>query len=604
MLDPRSSDGWAACPFLGRMSISTRLVWLTINGHRLLLTTLDCSHKDYKTVLQSCSVLMEEHTELHFNKLIRWDIDALSTDFAIWLAADNVHPAAISRVGILSSIECQRLLHHYLDEDLCTNLRLLVKTSSLLYNRRDSPHPYYGREQLNLIRSSVGAKMLKSLEAALKSTTLAEASKEKLKGVFLVLLGVIIAITYTITTDSEEARYELLRILAHHMIFVGERIGLLDCDLTKQRLTESCHKIWNKTGNFEWNYEISSAVEGMDMGASLEQGQNCLGLSPAASVSIESPRAFVPEENYHQPGNIPNIASASDALHQVDPIHSARPQSAAGLWPNYGWLGSFGTEHSSSPIAMGMTICFLCNGSFPSDEMCPACFGPLPVTAGYSDVALQGKFGLTSPVPDSRAFGSMTMNTEAIPIYRGTELWQSDTLASSSLRRPESSSGSPQISRYSFRSRTPTEKDVPPDVEDKSGRSNARSGGTKRKLPDQSKKTRVIVQEPPKHTEKTPRQSRREPPLVRESSYCGLCGMIMDVSAADFGSTKKCHHLQCSQCEISYTEPGFWGRGSWTCCCCGDGPKPTPPLSRSCENIHYPYSSLPLCRMCSRTALV
>ncbi len=100
----------------------------------------------------------------------------------------------------------------------------------------------------------------------------------------------------------------------------------------------------------------------MDMSASPEQDQNCLGLSPAASMSIDSPRAFVPQENDHRPGNISNIASASDVLHQVDPIHNAGPQSAAGLWPAYGWLGNFGTEHSSSPIAMGMTKRFLCNG--------------------------------------------------------------------------------------------------------------------------------------------------------------------------------------------------------------------------------------------------
>jgi len=79
-------------------------------------------------------------------------------------------------------------------------------------------------------------------------------------------------------------------------------------------------------------------------------------------MSIDSLRAFVPQENDHRPGNISNIASASDVLHQVDPIHNAGPQSAAGLWPAYGWLGNFGTEHSSSPIAMGMTKRFLCNG--------------------------------------------------------------------------------------------------------------------------------------------------------------------------------------------------------------------------------------------------
>ena len=550
---------------------------------------------------------MEERTELLFDNLIQWDIDALSTDFAIWLAADNVYPAATSRVGILSSIECQRLLHYYLDDDLCTNLRLLVKTSSLLYNREDSPHPYYGREQLILIRTSVGVKILKSLEAALKGTALAEASKEKLKGLFLVLLGVIIAITYTVTTDSEEARNELLRILVHHMIFVGERIGLLDCDLTKLRLTERCHNIWNKTGNFEWNYETSSAVERMDMGAFIEQGQNFLGFSPAASVSIASPRAFVLEKNDHQLGNISDIASTSDDLHQVDPIHDTEPQSTADLWPAYGSLGNVGSEYISSPIAMEMIKCFLCNTVFRSDEVCPACFGPLPVTAGYSDIAMQGNFGVMSPIPDSQAFDSVTTYTEAIPMYRGKELRQSDTLASSNVRRPESSTGSPQSSRFSFRSRTPTKQDYSPSVEDKSDRSNARSGGTKRKLPDQSKKTtkktRFTVPKPPKNTNKTPRQSRKESPLVYKDIFA-LYDMTSQCIARDVGPTKKYHHLQCSNATTSYTEPGPWGQGFWPACHCQGGPKPAPALPQKCDDSYNPPIFRPLCGLCSGRALV
>lgn len=241
-LDARSSKlQWMGCvPFS----------WKTVN-----IYALDRSDQDYKTNLQSWSMLLEEQTELHFDELIQWDIDALSIDFARWMAADDEDPAATSRVGILSSMECQKLLHHYLDEDLCRNLRLLVKTSSLLYSREDSPHPYCGSRQLSIIRSSVGAKILKSLESALKSTALADASQKKLKGLFLVLLGMIIAITYTNTTDDGEARHELLRILAHHMIFIGERIGLLECDSMKQRLTENCYNMWNKVGNFEWIYE-------------------------------------------------------------------------------------------------------------------------------------------------------------------------------------------------------------------------------------------------------------------------------------------------------------------------------------------------------------
>lgn len=130
-------------------------------------------------------------------------------------------------------MECRALLNDYLDENLCVNFGLLVKTASLLHNHKDSRHPRYDYEQVHSIRSSFSAKLLKNLEAALKCTALAEALKEKLMGLFLVLLSAFIAITYTLTSNLEETRHELVRIIVYHMVFVGERIGLLDCDSTK-----------------------------------------------------------------------------------------------------------------------------------------------------------------------------------------------------------------------------------------------------------------------------------------------------------------------------------------------------------------------------------
>ena len=549
---------------------------------------------------------MEEQTELHFDKSIHWDIDALSIDFATWMAADDRNPAATSRVGILSSVECQRILHHHLDEDICTNLRLLVKTSSLLFSREDSPHPYYDSGQLNIIRSLVGAKSLKSLEPALKSTALANASQDKLKGLFLVLFGMIIAVTYTNKTVYEEARHELLRILIHHMILVGERIGLLDCDSTKYRLVENCHNLWNKVGNFQWNYENASRTDGANTDPFPQQEQSPLEVSPAASVSLNSARKSVNDESDPQRGDVSNTALADCDLHQLDPVHSAGSDAAVGPLPSYDLLHVSGFEFSSTPLDMSMTTCFLCSGIFPSDEMCPTCFGPFPVPASQYDVTLLDSFSLPSPVP---AFDTMTANAEAFPILSGTDLWHSDTVVGSNERISEFSSGSPQMSRYHFRTRTPTE-DVRPDVEDKSDRTKVRTGGTKRKRLDQIKKTAkrvTVVQKPTKHA-KPPSQDSRKEPLSVINTCIRCCTMVgVNLTSTDFRPTKKCHHLQCSRCRISYTEPGFWGRGSWTCCRCQDGPKPTPPLPQKCENIYHPPISwplLPLSSCCSGTALV
>ena len=279
MLDPRSFNGWTAYLFLGKMLISTRLVLMSMDWHWLQLTIVDNSYNDYQAGLPSCSILVDEPTELCFKNLVHWDIDALSTDFATWMAADNTQPAATSRVGILSSIEFQSLLYCYLDEDLCINLRLLVKTSSLLYSREGSPHHAYDHEQLHLIRSSVGAKVLKNLEVALRNTVLAKVSKDKLKGLFLAIFGVIVATAYTTTASFEEARFELLRIPVHHMIVVGERIGLLHCNVTKQRLAENCQNMWNKTGTFEWNFGAFSELKATDKGMFIGQNHRHVGLS-------------------------------------------------------------------------------------------------------------------------------------------------------------------------------------------------------------------------------------------------------------------------------------------------------------------------------------
>lgn len=242
--------------------------------------------------------------------------------------------------------------------------------------------------------------------------------------------------------------------------------------------------------------------------------------------------------------------------------------------------------------------------TFPSDEMCPACFAPLPGRAGYNNAALEGSFHMASLPQESQSFDPVNTDTPAIPISGATEPWQSDRLVSSNLRSPESSRGNSQISRNSLRSRTPTQDNSPPDLEDKSIQSNARVCGKKRKLPDQRKKTtkkrKTMIQKPSEHIKVNPQQSKRQSSW---ESVCWRCQRpVSNYPPPNLGSGKKCRHRQCSGCRISYPEPGFWGRGAWTCCRCNDGPKPTPPLPQICGSEHIwhpdPEPLLPLCHCC------
>ena len=283
-------------------------------------------------------------------------------------------------------MECQEILQGHLDGSLCTDFRLLVKASSLLYSREDFPHPYYDSEHLNLIRSSVGSAILDSLEAALKRTALAKASKAQLEGLFITILGVIIAVAYTVMTDLQASRDQLLRILGCHMVLIGERIGLLGCDVTKRRLTEGCHSLWDKTGNFKWEYTKSSSSKDSESIPALEESECYLGLSPDTSSSIAEPQAYVLENNHHQFDDFASTLG-SELRDQSKSSFSTGSELVTLAWPTDAWVESLDP-------ALNMTICFVCSTRFPSDEICPACFGPLSCIGVSHDTTPEGGFNL------------------------------------------------------------------------------------------------------------------------------------------------------------------------------------------------------------------
>jgi hypothetical protein len=158
-----------------------------------------CSEETFNGLMERSSHhLVANDVQLDGGSDVSWDINAISLDFARWMSAQHMILASTSRVGILSSFTLTRLLSALIPGDLGPNIRLFIETSSALYNQGLQTH-YAGVDATDLcqVRSFTGNKVLEDLEKALNNTALAKASLTKLKALFIILFGTIIAVGYS-----------------------------------------------------------------------------------------------------------------------------------------------------------------------------------------------------------------------------------------------------------------------------------------------------------------------------------------------------------------------------------------------------------------------
>ena len=138
--------------------------------------------------------------QLAFESEVLWDLEVLVSEFAGWMSQKHALPASTSRVGILSSAKLTQLIRPIADEDLTRTFRLLVESSSVLYNYDGQPDiswkDYY-QDDLENIRSYAGTSVLRHLERILSNIALAETSLKEMKALFLIVFGKIIAVGYS-----------------------------------------------------------------------------------------------------------------------------------------------------------------------------------------------------------------------------------------------------------------------------------------------------------------------------------------------------------------------------------------------------------------------
>ena len=512
-------------------------------------------------------MLAQERTELHFKEVVHWDVSALCTDFATWMTADNAQPAATSRVGVLSSMQCQRLLCRYLDDDLCIHLPLLVRTSSLLYNRQDSPHPCYTNEHLSSARSLLGNELLKNLETALKPTSLSKNSKQQLEVLFMVVFGTIIAVVYTCNTDSEGARDELIQILTHYLVLIGERVGLLQCDMKKLQLIQDCHNLWNKTGGFGWDYNTQSAPNDMAFSALDETSPPFMENHSNPGSSTGAYNSTLPHDHHYVSDPFLSLSTTDDLLPQTGSNYDAAAPSRGDLLPAYNWPGDIKADQSSSSKAIEMTTCRVCKQYHPTSDLCPYCFGQPPSVAASSAVISQNSLDPAQQMLPSQKPCLDITKTKTFPTY-GTKAWSSDGLGSSDLPISGSDLPTSQTSRYSFRARTSTASDDLSNIEDISTLSTPVKG-TKPKLTTKGKRVAEKIR---RKTQDTAKGHKTKPSRPTTENHKRTSERPpVDTSKQNFLPSDdrcSCGHSRCDRCVISLSGQGFRERCLLVCCGC------------------------------------
>ncbi|KIV98565.1 hypothetical protein, variant [Verruconis gallopava] len=210
--------------------------------------------------------------DLKFDIPFQWNIDELSTFVAGWLVRDHDASRA-SMAGLLSSASLLSIISDLIGSEIAQVFKWLVSTSSMIFNTC-SGNVVYSQNSTDIrILRHCGYRLLLHLESHIKPMTLARLRKHELYAMFLLLLGCIISSKYvaeslgdlsrlplavdqstavqhaqpsSITHSDEERGTELIRLLAHHMVYLGQSTGLLQDRVSKTLIAYLTSTPWQK----------------------------------------------------------------------------------------------------------------------------------------------------------------------------------------------------------------------------------------------------------------------------------------------------------------------------------------------------------------------
>ena len=341
--------------------------------------------------------------------------------------------------------------------------------------------------------------------------------------------------------------------------------------MKKLQLLQDCHKLWNKTGGFGWDYNIQSAPADVAFTA---LGGNYLAFmenysNPGSSTGAHN--STLPCYHHHESDPFLSLSTIDNVLPQTGLGYDAAAPSNGDILPAYR-PGDIEADQSSSLKAIDMTTCTVCNQYHLTSDMCPYCFGQPPGVVASGEVISQNNLGPALQMSQSQISYSDFTKTESSLIY-GTKAWSSDGLGSRGLPMPQSDPPNSQTLSYSLRARTSTASDDLSTIEDNLGlsapaKATKRKRTTKdtmvpehggRKIQDRAKKQKKT---PLRHTTESQKGTSRRPPV--DTSKLKLTSnderLLLPFRCVN------CHHERCSYCP---TERTASGDSIWFCHECG-----------------------------------
>lgn len=212
-------------------------------------------------ILTKSEQLSTTTISLDFSSLITWDLEFLVDDVVGWLNKSTI--SETSKVGILSSPRLLGLIQPFIEDDIMEQFHRMIYAISLAYTQPHTPNRHHlTTPELLQIGSFAGHKFLRNLDKLLKPQRLRDCSLGRLRALFLLIFGAILAAGYTSpqpsgNTQQELAQFKdtqdfLCQILAHYLLYLGSQMKLPITSETQQFIPQAAPARRHRQGLFQW----------------------------------------------------------------------------------------------------------------------------------------------------------------------------------------------------------------------------------------------------------------------------------------------------------------------------------------------------------------
>ncbi|OCL06595.1 hypothetical protein AOQ84DRAFT_74097 [Glonium stellatum] len=219
----------------------------------------DFSVRRLDWALNAITKLMDSDVYAYLNRPFELNIDATLAILASRLT-DGSDSSAFGIPRPLYSVRFYETLSSAVGSRLSEHLKVLIYLSSFRFTSGPAvKYRVYSADEIRFMRNYAGTQVLIALDSLLKPLRLETLTKkpEKLKAIFLILVGTIAATNYTSIEENETIENRmvetqkdtLIRLLSHYLVYLGKSISLLDSSCNESVLISTVKRQFKPTGS-------------------------------------------------------------------------------------------------------------------------------------------------------------------------------------------------------------------------------------------------------------------------------------------------------------------------------------------------------------------